>query len=436
MLKYPKGPGSLSMIRMMFGIDETISDLAQKYGDPFSFPTAFGKMVVCVAPEGNKVIFTAEPDSLAPSAGDLLDFVFKKSVLLIQGTEHRRARKLLTPPFHGARMRTYGNLMRNTALRWAKTWEPGRPFRMIDTTQAITLDIIIEAVFGVADTAEMQAFRRAILALFGDFSPFLFIKALRINFLGLGPWARFQHHYKDLQTQVFALIAKYKQSLADRQDILSLLIEAKDEQGDGLSDQEIMDQLLTIVFAGHETTAVMLAWAFYLLYKNPETLLKLRAEIDPLGAQPEPEAIAKLPYLEAVINETLRLYPPVHVIHRRTLKPMTLLGYELPAGTVVAAGAHATHRLESIYPEPNKFLPERFIGKSYTPFEFLPWGGGARRCLGASFAMYEMKLVLSAILKNYELKLLETGEVKLAHRPGTVGPKSGIRMEFVGPRTQ
>lgn len=430
MSRLPPGPSKLSMIRMMFDFSSTLSDYTRKYGDPMTLPTAFGKMVIATAPEGNKAIFSADPDTFVASTAGTLDFLFKSSVLVTAGAEHRRARKLLTPPFHGARMRAYGNLMRQTARAWAERWVPAQPFQMIDTTQGITLDVIIEAVFGVADSEKMRRFREEILAVLGAFSPLIFFPAFRHRFLGIGPWARFQRHYEALRTLVFGLIDEYRRTLEGREDILSLLVAARDEEGKGLSAQEIMDQLLTIVFAGHETTAVMLAWMFYLLGRNPDCLERLRAEIAsvPGGENADPEALARLPYLEAVCNETLRLYPPVHVIHRRLVKPLTLLGYDLPVGTVVAAGAFSTHRLESLYPEPDKFKPERFLSRSYSPFEFLPWGGGARRCLGAAFAMYEMKLVLATIVPRYRLRLLEKGEVGFEHRPGTVGPKGGIKM--------
>lgn len=430
MSRLPPGPSKLSMVRMMFDFSSTLADYTRKYGDPMTFPTPFGKMVIAVAPEGNKTIFSADPDTFVASTADTLDFLFKSSVLVTAGAEHRRARKLLTPPFHGARMRAYGNLMRERARLWAERWVPGQPFQMIDTTQGITLDVIIEAVFGVADSKKLERFREEILAVLGAFSPFIFFPVFRRRFFGVGPWARFQRHYEALRTLVFGLIAEYRQNLEGREDILSLLVAARDEDGQGLSEQEIMDQLLTIIFAGHETTAVMLAWMFYLLERNPESRERLRAELAALpgGESAEPEAIARLPFLEAVCNETLRLYPPVHVIHRKLVKPLTLLGYELQPGTVVAAGAFATHRLESLYPEPEKFKPERFLNRTYTPFEFLPWGGGARRCLGAAFAMYEMKLVLATLVPRYRLRLLEKGEVGFVNRPGTVGPKGGIRM--------
>lgn len=426
----PPGPGKLAMLRMMVDLSTPLSAYAKEYGDPFTLPTVMGPIVTTVAPEGNKQIFSADPDTFVPSGVEAFGFALGNSVLLQGGNEHKRSRKLLMPPFHGARMRAYGQLMRATALRWTKQWQPGQPFAALDTMQAITLDVIIEAVFGVTGSETLKRFRHEILALLGSFSPLLFVKPLRRRFFGFGPWARFTSHYEALRGLVFGLIAESRKSPAGREDILSLLIAARDEEGKGLSEQDIMDQLLTIVFAGHETTAVNLSWTLYLLHRNPQTLDRLRAEIDPLGDDPEPEALARLPYLEAVCNETLRLYPPVHIIHRKLVRSLHVLGYDLPAGTVVGAGAHATHRLQTLYPEPDRFNPERFLGRTFTPFEFLPWGGGSRRCLGAAFAMYEMKLVLAAILRYHRLQLLEEGEVGLVLRPGTIGPKGGIRMQL------
>ncbi len=428
MAALPKGPSKLALFRMMFDLSYTLADMARDYGDPLTLPTAFGPMVVTISPEGNKEIFSADPDSFSASAADSFGRVIRNSVLVTSGAEHKRQRRLLTPPFHGQRMRSYGRLMQTAAKQWAERLAPGNPFQMIYTTQAITLDVIIEAVFGVDHGDRVEQFRADLLDVLNSFSPLIFLRPLQHEFGGIGPWARFQRGMRKLAEHVTLLSAEYRKKLDGREDILSLLLAAKDEDGNGISDQEILDQLITIVFAGHETTAVMLAWAFYLLHKYPEERARLYAEIDPLPLDAEPEAVAKLPLLEAVINETLRLYPPVHVIHRRLEKPMKIMGYDLPTGTVVAAGAFATHRLASIYPEPDRFVPARFLNKTYSPFEFFPFGGGARRCLGAAFAIYEMKQVLFTMLKLHRFKLLETEEVRFAHRAGTVGPKSGIRM--------
>jgi cytochrome P450 len=428
MTNLPKGPGKLALLRMMFDLSYTLADMVRDYGDPLTMPTAFGPMVIAAAPEGNRQIFTADPALFTAAAADSFGRVIRTSVLVTSGATHQRQRRLLMPPFHGQRMRSYGNLMKAAAAQWAARLPLEAPFAMIETTQAITLDVIIEAVFGVDAGDRVAAFRAQLSALLASFTPFLFLKPLQHEFAGIGPWARFQRQWKTLAAQVKALAAEQRQRSSESAAILPLLLSAVDENGDGLSEQEIFDQLITIVFAGHETTAVTLAWAFYLLHQNPDKLALLDSELATLPLDGDPEAIAKLPYLSAVVDETLRLYPPVHVIHRKLAAPLTLLGYPLPTGTVVAAGAFATHRLDSIYPEPSRFLPERFIGKSYSPFEFLPFGGGARRCLGAAFATYEVKLVLFAILKQHRFELLETAPIQLAHRVGTVGPKGGIRM--------
>ncbi len=430
--RLPKGPSAFVFVRSLFDLSYTLADIAREYGDLFTFPSPFGPVVVTCSPEGNKAIFSADPDTFAASSADVLSGIFDSSVLVTHGAQHRRQRKLLMPPFHGARMRAYGQLMRRLALEWAARVEPAKPFVMVELTQNITLDVIIEAVFGVEQSESLQAFRRQIQVVLGSFTPFALLKPLRRNFFGLSPWARMQRNLATIADMVTDLCQRRRATAADRQDILSLLLQAKDEDGNGLSDKEIYDQLLTIVFAGHETTAVMLAWAFYCLHGNPDALRALHAEIDPLDEQVDPETVARLPYLEAVLNETLRLYPPVHIIHRRLLKPLALGDYQLQPGDAVAAGTFATHRMASLYPEPDRFLPQRFIDRSYSAFEFLPWGGGARRCLGAAFAMYEMKLVLFALLKRYRFKLLETGPVGFVHRPGTVGPKGGIRMMIPG----
>lgn len=429
----PPGPGSLHMVKVLLSLSRhDLVELAGKYGDPLTIPTPLGPMVTTISPEGNKAIFTADPDTFVPSVADSLGTVLTRSVLFQHGADHRRARKLLAPPFHGARMRAYGNLMRDAALHWAQRWQDGKPFTMLETAQAITLDVIIRAVFGVSEkNSELTAqLRQEVLGWIHGFSPFIFLKPLRRDFFGLGPWARFRRNHDRLRQRVRALIAEHRADLSGREDVLSLLLAVKDEQGNGLSDEEILDQLVTMVLAGHETTAVMLAWAFYLLHRHPPVLARLRAELLTLpdGARAEPEAVARLPFLEAVCNETLRLYPPAHVIHRRLARPLSLLGFELPVGTIVGAGVYATHRLPSLYPQPEQFQPERFLNRPRSPFEFLPWGGGARRCLGAPFALYEMKIVLAALLASHRLQLLEAGEVKLAHRAGTVGPKGGIRM--------
>jgi cytochrome P450 len=216
------------------------------------------------------------------------------------------------------------------------------------------------------------------------------------------------------------------------EDILSLLLAVRDEDGDALSEQEILEQLLSFIVAGHETTATSLAWATYLVHRNPPVRDRLRADLRALGDAPSPEAVARLPYLEAVCQETLRLYPPVPMVPRKLTRDFELKGFTIPAGMSMAAGVYMAHLRPETFPDPLEFRPERFLGRSYTPFEYMPFGGGSRRCLGAAFAMYEMKVVLAELLSHPDLQLEEPKPVRNVFRIATYGPETGVRMKLAG----
>jgi cytochrome P450 len=219
MATLPKGPSKLAMIRMMFDLSYTLADMARDYGDPLTMPSAFGPMVITIAPEGNKEIFTADPELFTASAADSFGRVIRTSVLVTSGAQHKRQRKLLTPPFHGQRMRSYGTVMRNAATEWALRLAPGNPFAMIYTTQAITLDVIIEAVFGVDQNERVEQFRTDLLELLGSFSPLIFLRPLQHEFGGIGPWARFQKVFRRLEEHVVALTTERRKSQESKEDI-------------------------------------------------------------------------------------------------------------------------------------------------------------------------------------------------------------------------
>jgi cytochrome P450 family 110 len=435
----PKGPKSLflqtvSLLATSMDPFEATEELGKKYGDPFTFPSFDGPIVVTWEPEWIKAILSADPDIYAATAPEAMDFFLGQgSLLRMEGPRHKRARKLLAPPFHGERMRAYGALMRDITLRWASRWEAGKAFPFLDATQGITLDVIIEAVFGVQGEERVRRFHEEILGTINALSPALVaLKPLRRDFFGLGPWTKFQRTFGGLQALVAEEMAAHRASPEGRVDILTLLLTAKDEEGNPLSDEEIQDQLRTLVMAGHETTATSLAWACYELLRNPEVLAKLQSELAALGKDPSPEAIARLPYLQAICEETLRLYPIAIFLTRRLKKAFQLKGYEVPAGANVAACIYLAHRRPESFPEPDRFQPERFLGKSYPPAEYLPFGGGARRCVGAAFAMYEMKIVLGTLFGNYRLRLAEEKPVKPELRAVTIGPKGGVRVVLEG----
>lgn len=410
-----------------------VADLAARYGDPMTIPVVGqGPMVLTWTPPGIEALFKEDPETFVTALPEGAAVIAGEgSVFMISGERHKRVRKMLMPSFHGERMRAYGVLMRDATLRWTERWEIGKRFKVLDTTQAVALDVIIEAIFGVRGGDRMRQFHEEIVSTLASFNPLVMVfKALRHEFLGVGPWARFQRQFNSIRALVFEEIASHRAEPEGREDVLNLILSARDEQGEGFEDQEIFDQLFTIVLAGHETTASSMAWACDLVHRHPEVLARLRTELAPLGrgVDLDPVAVARLPFLEAVCQETLRLYPPIALATRKLRRPFTLGGHELPPGTVVGALAALAHRREEVFPEPDAFRPERFLGKTYSPFEYLPFGGGNRRCLGAAFSMYEMKIVLATILAHHHLTLCEETPPKNVVRAATFGPESGVPM--------
>jgi cytochrome P450 family 110 len=428
----PPGPRSSigSLVRYFRDPIGCMQPLTQEYGDTFLFP-GNPALVMTGDPAGIKAIYTADPDTFEPLNQDLGIFVGPRSVILASGANHKRARKLMMPPFHGARMRSYGEQMIHLATEIGKKFEVGQTVTTSDTLQGLSLDVILQVVFGVTERASMEALGRLLLEITNGISPLLALfPALRREFGGMGPYARFLERRRRLHAALDDLIAKGKAAGA-REDILSLLLAARTEDGQPMDDEEIRDQLILLVVAGHETTAIAMAWALYALHRpeNAAVLGRLRDELSALGPDPEPEKLAKLPYLEAVCNETHRRYPLAPAPSpRKLLRPLEVVGYNLPVGTGVAAAISVAHFREEVYPEPMQFKPERFLDRTYSPFEFLPFGGGARRCLGAAMASYEMKLVLGTWIRNHRFRLASLKPDKGAVRLANAGPRHGVKL--------
>ncbi|WP_437581654.1 cytochrome P450 [Sorangium sp. So ce887] len=428
----PPGPSSKlwTLIRYLRDPIGCMVPLAQRYGDPFSFP-GDPPMVCTGDPVGIKAIYTADPDTFAPLSADLSVFLGRRSMILLQGAEHRRLRKLMMPPFHGARVRAYGEAICRLAERHTADWQPDRQVMVYEVAQRISLDVILQAVFGVSEPERMAGLATLLLDLLNGISPLIALfPSLRRELGGLGPFAAFLRRQRLLREQLDALIAAARVA-GPREDILSLLVQARDEDGQPMTDEEIRDQLILLVVAGHETTAISIAWAFYALHRpeNAAALERLRAELAALGRDPEVEALDRQPYLEAVCQETLRRYPLAPApAPRKLLRPLELMGYTLPAGVGVGVAIGVAHFREDLYPEPLRFKPERFLERKFTPFELVPFGGGARRCLGAAMAAHEMRLVLGTILRRYRLRLAslrpDPGKVRAAN----AGPAHGVRM--------
>ena len=272
-------------------------------------------------------------------------------------------------------------------------------------------------------------------------SPFssllLFFPALQKDWGRLSPWGRFRHLKQQIDQLLIAEIQARRAETLHRNDILSLLLEARDEAGQPMTDEELRDELLTLLFAGHETTASALSWALYWCDRLPQVRDKLLEELNRLPLDADPSAIARLPYLNAVCSETLRLYPIAISPFPRILKvPMEIMNYQFEPGTILLLSIYLTHQREDIYPEPKRFKPERFLERQFSPYEYFPFGGSNRRCIGAAFALFEMKLVLATILSNYELKLVDNRPIKPTRRGLTVAPPASMRMVVTQQRTQ
>jgi cytochrome P450 family 110 len=433
----PKYFNIFTFVRSLSDPTPWLLESKRRYGDTFKVKSVFGPIVITADPEAVRVLFTADPDLFEPFQADAsAPFLGETSLVLVNGARHRRDRRLLSPPFNGVRMRAYGSVMAECAARAAAAWTPGQPLKMLDITQSISLDVILQAVFGLDDTEGRTApLRQAVIEFINAISPsFIFFMALRHDFFGFGPWARFQRASGKLDALLYSLIAARRQEGEGREDILSLMMSARYEDGGAMSDKDLRDELLTLLFAGHETSAIAMAWAFYWLHKDPAELERVRAEIDALGPHPEPDALGALPYLDAVCQETLRIHPIVQDIVRMLKKPLEVGGYTVPAGTALSASVALVHQRADLYPEPERFRPARFIERKFSPFEFLSFGGGARRCIGASFALFEMKIVLATLLGSHRFRLASSAAVGPRRRGLTSGPENGIPMIYEGPR--
>jgi cytochrome P450 len=417
---------------------------AQEYPDIFTAQVVgFGNNLVFVNhPQGVQEILTNDRKKFVAGGKEnriLQPLLGDYSVIMLEGDRHRQRRKLVMPSFHGDRMRKYGELIREiTGKVWSQL-PTDQPFTTRTATQNISLQVILQTVFGVYEGERSQQLLKA-LSLMADIfrspltSSFLFFPALQTDLGHWSPWGNFLRNRQKVDQLIYAEIAERRQDKDEnRIDILSLLMSAKDEDGNSMTDQELRDELITLLFAGYETTATAMAWGLYWIHKHPEVKEKLLQELHTLGDTPDPMSIFRLPYLTAVCNETLRIYPVAMLTFPRVVQePVELLGYSLEPGTVLMGCMYLIHQRQDLYPEPKQFKPERFLERQYSPYEFMPFGGGVRRCLGEALAVFEMKLVLATILSRYELALADNKPEIPRRRGVTLAPGRGVKMMIKG----
>ena len=425
----PPGSRSPSIVQAYRYVRDPLGFLVRyqrRYGDLFtlSFPY-FGRLVYVADPALVKAMFTGPPEQF--HAGEANATVLEpalgpNSVLTLDEKPHMRQRKLLLPPFHGEQIHRYGETMREATLREMESWPVGEPFALRPHAQRITLAVIMKAVFGVHDERRLARFERLIERFSERVSAVLAFPVLRRNLGPWSPWARFVRTRAALDEFIYEEISLRRASGegAARDDVLSLLLAARYDDGSPMSDEELRDELVTFLAAGHETTATGLAWAFERLLRNPPVLERLRASL----------AAGEDDYLEATVLETLRARPVIVDVARRLTAPARLGEYEIPAGTFVMAAIAALHHREDLFPEPEEFRPERFLGRRPDNYAWIPFGGGVRRCVGAAFAEYEMRVVLRTILERAELSAPDPQPERVKVRNITLAPARGARVRL------
>jgi cytochrome P450 len=392
-----------------------------RYGDVFTLRIAQeGDWVLLANPEHVKQVFTGDPHVFHAGEANtiLLPLVGHHSVLLLDREAHMQQRKLMLPPFHGKRMERYGALMRAVAEGEIATWPRGEPMSLQPRMQALTLEVIVRAVLGVDDdrrVAEIRTVLRQLLQDVMDPLPAFLIVLLGPRRFARLPMVRRALAPSDAMLREEIARRRVAPDLESREDILSLLVQARHEDGRPMSDQELRDELVTLLVAGHETTATALSWATERLIRHPDKLARLRDEV----------AAGEDAYLDAVVKETLRVRPVLPLVVRRLTEPVEIGGHLLPAGARVAPCIYLVHRDPEVYPDPHAFRPERFLEQPAGTYTWIPFGGGVRRCLGASFAQFEMKQVLSALVTTLELRAPQPDAERVRRRQITLAPSRG-----------
>ncbi len=435
----PPGPRLFATFDFVRNPFRFLDTCARRYGDWFTVRVpGVSPFVFTSEPAAVREVFLGDADALHAGEANrpLGAFMGERSSLFLDGAEHLRQRRLLLPAFHGEQMASYAVAMRSAADDAIASWPIGQQFAIHPQMRAITFETIIRTVFGFADDEPSTELRRLLLKIFALYSSGLgtlfSLPAMRIDAGPWSPWGRAVRLTRKIDSILYAEFARRRSDgVAGRADILSMLLAARYEDGQPLPDGVIRDEMYTLMLAGHETTAATMAWVINRLVTNPDVMERARAEVFLVFSVSSPAPldsshVGKLRYIEAVINETMRLDPVVPNIGRGLTKSMTIAGRQLPAGVTIAPCIYLVHRRPELWPNPDQFNPDRFLESRQSPYAFFPFGGGARRCLGAAFATYQMKIVIAQILSRVELKPV-TGYTASATRRGIAfAPSEGL----------
>jgi cytochrome P450 len=448
----PRLPALVQQLHWLYRPTEYMQECTQRYGDVFTVRApGYPPLVFFSRPELIKQVFAGDPEVLLAGVGNALlrPILGDNSVLVLDGPKHQKERKLMLPAFHGERMLRYGELMREAADKAIDRWPAGKSFALHPWMQRVTMEVILRAVFGVerADLlARFTELMERMLGMVGRNPAILLVlrgdgtvrgEGLLRSLGPLTPWGRYHALGAKLDALLFEEIRKRRASGAG-EDVLSLLLTARHEDGTPMSDQELRDEMLTLVMAGHETTATALIWATYHLLANPDALAQARAEVHGVVGDGTLSGghVPQLEYLDAAIKESHRLRPVLPLVARVVAREYQLGEWLLPKGTGLNPCIWLTNRRKDLWGDPERFRPERFLDKKPLPHEYFPFGGGARRCIGMAMANYETKVVLAQMLLRTQLRIADGYRPRMRRRGITFAMAEGLPViaERLNPR--
>lgn len=419
----------------MLGPYGAIEANRRRFGNTFTVqPMTQPRMVVFSDPDEIRQIFTAEPGELVggePAARLLGPILGWNSLVVLDGDRYLRHRRLMMPPLHQERMPLYFREIVRIADQVADQWPVAQPFRIHGEARKILMDVLLRTIFGFEDErlAQVRSLQGRILDMVDSPSAgFIFLPTLRRKLGGCSPWSRFLQLRAELASLLSEEIARCRREAGARVDVLSLLVAARDEAGNGMTEQELFDELFTLLMAGTETTTSALVWLFYHILARPEVMAKLRAERDRetgRGGRLMSEHVQNLSYLDAVVKESARLTPVTTDVARILKRPKRIGALDLPAGAGVSASIYLVHHRPDVWPDPERFNPDRFIGTRPDPYAFFPFGGGDRRCVGAAYSTYVMKIIVAQVLSRLEMRLAPGYGMRPVFHAITIAPSGG-----------
>lgn len=417
---------------------EFLRDCALRYGEAFTLDLgSHGLYAMFADPESIRTIFNASSTQLYAGRGNrvLQPLLGVHSLLLLEEQRHIRERRLLLPGLHAQVVERYGEWIQSAALEVmaagaAREFETAAEVAIQPLMQAISVRVILQAVLGIHSGPRFDVLSEQVQSVLNDPKLNLGLLDQLQNDLASPAWQALRRALKRIDAMLlYEIDLRRKAAGAGESDLLSILLSATCDDGTALDDLAVRDELMTLIVTGYETTATALAWAFYWLAREPMTLACLREELTPLGRNPSVACLARGRYLQAVCQETLRIRPVIPVVAREVQAPVAIGRYLLPPGVTVAACIYLAHHRADAFPEPERFRPERFLRGQLSPWEYLPFGGGVRRCIGASLALFEMKIVLGSILAHYDVAPLQR-ELRTVRRFVTIAPEAGARLRI------